>query len=72
MDNEKINKEINLYRKNQKGDIVLKTVSRGMYKDSDSFQEALDHFSAEGFYDNYEDAKEETKPELPTINKFKF
>lgn len=72
-------KQFNLYRQNEKGEIVVKTVSRGMYADKDSYQEALDHFSAEGFYDTYEEAKEENKPSIPkTVNndnkssKFKF
>lgn len=56
--NNKKNKTIKLYRKNEKGEVNLKEISRGMYSDSDSFQEALDHWFGEGYYDSYQEAKE--------------
>ncbi len=55
---ERKNKPVKLYRKNEKDEVVLKELSRGMFKDQDSFQEALDHWFSEGFHDTYQEAKD--------------
>lgn len=41
-----------------KGEILVKEISRGMYSDSDGYQEALDFWMAEGWHETYEEAKE--------------
>lgn len=52
------NKPVKLYRKNEKDEVNLKEISRGMYSDNDSFEQALDFWYGEGYYDTYKEAQE--------------
>ena len=51
------NKNIKLYKLRDDGSIGLKEVNRGMFKDSDSFSQALDFYYENGYFDSREEAK---------------
>lgn len=56
------NKNIKLYKLRDDGSIGLKEVNRGMFKDSDSFSQALDFYYENGYCDSREEAKNSPLP----------
>jgi hypothetical protein len=56
------NKNIKLYKLRDDGSIGLKEVNRGMFKDSDSFSQALDFYYENGYCDSREEAKNSLFP----------
>lgn len=56
------NKNIKLYKLRDDGSIGLKEVNRGMFKDSDSFSQALDFYYENGYFDSREEAKNSHLP----------
>ncbi len=56
------NTNIKLYKLRDDGSIGLKEVNRGMFKDSDSFSQALDFYYENGYCDSREEAKNSPLP----------
>ena len=62
------NKNIKLYKLRDDGSIGLKEVNRGMFKDSDSFSQALDFYYENGYCDSREEAKNKALEMMKKMN----
>lgn len=50
--------QVDLYRKRSDGTVAIQSVNSGGFSSQDDFQQALDFYYAEGYYDSYQEAKE--------------
>jgi hypothetical protein len=63
------NEEVKLYRKRSDGVVAMQSVIRGAYTGQDQFQEALDYYYEEGYYDTYKEAQE--APDISPVEPIK-